>query len=523
MTDEKKLRERVYETVTAALGRGYADAADQIADAVCDLVSAEAAPQRTSEARLCGKYLGDNDGTCPQLTCIRDHGHPDDCDNVRGDGEPCASEASTDDLALPFCACGRRWSECDGSRKACAKRARPGAIEVQRPNEAGPFARLVALYEAEHDPWQRPAWVVAALESERAQRTEPAQRASKARPTCGWCGETNPERIVPSSSETGYWCVARHDGPRMGAMLASNAQEVEAEFIEAFAHFIRQAWAGLSRGEADARRSGCISRFTTVKRKFSALRQASGAPEARIRDLEAALREAEEIATKGDDPAYQMGVLVRRVLGPETDQKSWQEKQAEGSLEDDRPGCPHREDAACAGCRLSVLMKGGKPLRVRILRNDLWPSMEAGTLATVTGVSADLGTVDVDVDGWGKGFCTSTENVEPVEPESAVVTAEVCGDVRVGRVVVRCECGSYREAERPHGFREAEQERAAAAAAAVKELEEAAIEYESAGDRGTGTEYAEAEKRLEKARAAALEYAAKPLYVVSTSTRVGDR
>lgn len=34
---------------------------------------------------LCGKYLGDNDGTCPQLTCIRDPGHEGDCDNVRGD------------------------------------------------------------------------------------------------------------------------------------------------------------------------------------------------------------------------------------------------------------------------------------------------------------------------------------------------------------------------------------------------------------------------------------------------------
>ena len=34
---------------------------------------------------LCGKYLGDNDGTCPQLTCIRDEDHDGLCDNVRGD------------------------------------------------------------------------------------------------------------------------------------------------------------------------------------------------------------------------------------------------------------------------------------------------------------------------------------------------------------------------------------------------------------------------------------------------------
>ena len=33
----------------------------------------------------CGKYLGDNDGTCPQLWCIRDEDHEGLCDNVRGD------------------------------------------------------------------------------------------------------------------------------------------------------------------------------------------------------------------------------------------------------------------------------------------------------------------------------------------------------------------------------------------------------------------------------------------------------
>lgn len=27
----------------------------------------------------------------------------------------------TDDLALPFCACGRVWSQCDGSRAKCRK------------------------------------------------------------------------------------------------------------------------------------------------------------------------------------------------------------------------------------------------------------------------------------------------------------------------------------------------------------------------------------------------------------------
>jgi hypothetical protein len=34
-------------------------------------------------APRCGKYLGDNDATCPQLTCIRGRGHPGRCDNTR--------------------------------------------------------------------------------------------------------------------------------------------------------------------------------------------------------------------------------------------------------------------------------------------------------------------------------------------------------------------------------------------------------------------------------------------------------
>ena len=33
-------------------------------------------------AKLCNAYLGDNYGTCPQLTCILRHGHSGLCDNV---------------------------------------------------------------------------------------------------------------------------------------------------------------------------------------------------------------------------------------------------------------------------------------------------------------------------------------------------------------------------------------------------------------------------------------------------------
>jgi hypothetical protein len=32
--------------------------------------------------------------------------------------------APVDDLTLPFCACGRLWSECDGSRAGCRKAVR---------------------------------------------------------------------------------------------------------------------------------------------------------------------------------------------------------------------------------------------------------------------------------------------------------------------------------------------------------------------------------------------------------------
>jgi len=33
----------------------------------------------------CGKYIGDNDATCPQLRCIRASGHGGFCDNVHTD------------------------------------------------------------------------------------------------------------------------------------------------------------------------------------------------------------------------------------------------------------------------------------------------------------------------------------------------------------------------------------------------------------------------------------------------------
>jgi hypothetical protein len=38
--------------------------------------------------KLCHKYVGDNDATCPTLHCIRLRGHEGLCDNVHGDDEP---------------------------------------------------------------------------------------------------------------------------------------------------------------------------------------------------------------------------------------------------------------------------------------------------------------------------------------------------------------------------------------------------------------------------------------------------
>jgi len=55
----------------------------------------------TAEAPLCDAYLGDNDGTCPQLTCVRSKGHEPPCDNVRGD-EPVTA---TNIVQCAFCNC----------------------------------------------------------------------------------------------------------------------------------------------------------------------------------------------------------------------------------------------------------------------------------------------------------------------------------------------------------------------------------------------------------------------------------
>lgn len=45
-----------------------------------------ARPPLVSRVPECGRYLGDNDATTPQLTCIRRMGHVGLCDNLVGDG-----------------------------------------------------------------------------------------------------------------------------------------------------------------------------------------------------------------------------------------------------------------------------------------------------------------------------------------------------------------------------------------------------------------------------------------------------
>ncbi len=56
-------------------------------------------PTRTNDARPCGAYLGDNDGTCPQLTCLRGKGHEGAHDNMNGDAPHTNEETRHSDEA----------------------------------------------------------------------------------------------------------------------------------------------------------------------------------------------------------------------------------------------------------------------------------------------------------------------------------------------------------------------------------------------------------------------------------------
>jgi|SRR5579885_290666 len=97
----------------------------------------------------CGKYVGDNDGTCPQLTCIREAQHQGPCDNVHASFALRDSETPLPDdanvyLFYVYIKDGVFWrnEEIDGGTVADLKRA-TGAKEIRRCDLFGhPGARL---------------------------------------------------------------------------------------------------------------------------------------------------------------------------------------------------------------------------------------------------------------------------------------------------------------------------------------------------------------------------------------------
>ena len=471
--------------------------------------------------QLCGEYVGDNDGTCPQIKCIRTKGHEPPCDNVRGDEEapPLDSESCRayrerfgDDInpASPIAL----WV-----RDLLARRPEP----AQRPSEAPPRLPPPTSSATDQELLALPVVMLSEVTRERyealrllavglAHRAAPCPNEARTNadlsmwtgylpidcPACGdgkleaaLCrlpsdlGTIEVHSIVCEKCGRDDWDQERDPYPvRQRPEPASpppvTYAELETAFIEAYAFFVRQAWDGLKRSEADRLRSACIDGFDAVKRKFSELRR---------------------IGDPGDAWRLRQFFEIKKAL------------EKDGTV----------PAANCFASAVRGLLRERRkqkeaPERVRIVRNDLMPSMPYGTLATVT--ERKDGIVYLDVDCWGPGFCTSEENVVPLR---TVVVDNACGDVRAGKMVARCECGLFREAGRAHGYREAEQDRAKAAVAAVKELEDAATEREAETHLGTLYDIKRAEERLEKARAVAMEYATKPLYVVSTSTRVGDR
>jgi hypothetical protein len=88
--------------------------------------------QRSAEVSICGKYLGDNDGTCPQLTCIRDKGHDGRCDNVQGDPRSAAlAHCGGHDVHKPSCAACRRDEAERRTASAKSETATPLAADVE--------------------------------------------------------------------------------------------------------------------------------------------------------------------------------------------------------------------------------------------------------------------------------------------------------------------------------------------------------------------------------------------------------
>lgn len=90
----------------------------------------------TAKAReLLNKWLGTHVDAAKLAAALREADEAGAARGAAAEREACAKIADEmlllshtareiDDQVLPFCACGRRWSECDGSRQACRKRGK---------------------------------------------------------------------------------------------------------------------------------------------------------------------------------------------------------------------------------------------------------------------------------------------------------------------------------------------------------------------------------------------------------------
>ena len=69
------------------------------------------------------EVMGDGAASVYEVMTGADPYFPSDAEAHRGECDGCGlaieERAARDGMSLPFCACGRRLGECDGSRKGC--------------------------------------------------------------------------------------------------------------------------------------------------------------------------------------------------------------------------------------------------------------------------------------------------------------------------------------------------------------------------------------------------------------------